>query len=142
MSLDTKAKLHLSISVNLALWNYESWSGSMMDLKLLDTFHDKTACRALKISMAQAKEERLKNETLRKMFCNIEPLSTTWRKRVLKFVGRTTLQPQTALPRQCLPCFVLGKRRAGHPSRATKYLLIESIRLLMLSVPHSRNYQH
>ena len=48
-----------------------------MDLNLLDAFHHKTMRRTLKIGMAQAKEDRLKNETLLKMLYNIEPLCMT-----------------------------------------------------------------
>ena len=63
MSLDTKIKLNLVRSVNLALWNYEPWSGNKMDLKLLDVFHHKTMRQKLKINVTQVKEDRLKTKS-------------------------------------------------------------------------------
>ena len=113
-----------------------------MDLKLLYAFNHKTMRRTLKINMTQVKEDILKNETLRKMFGNIEPLSMMWWKRVLKFIGRAIFQPRTALSRQILSCFVLGKCRIGHSFRNVKYSLIENIRLLMPSMCHSGNFKH
>ena len=113
-----------------------------MDLKLLYAFNHKTMRRTLKINMTQVKEDILKNETLRKMFGNIEPLSMIWRKRFLKFIGRTIRQPRTDFSRQCLSCFVPVKHIIGCPFRNVKDLIIESIRLLTPSMPHSENLKN
>ena len=114
----------------------------MIDLKILDAFYHKAVRRILKINMVQAKEERSKNETLQKMRCSTEPLSTIWQKIVLKFIGRASRQPQNSLSFQFLSCFVPYKRCEGHPFRTIKDSLIGSIRLIMPSEHHSVNYQY
>ena len=62
LSLESKIKLYLAMSVNLALWNCELWSGNVGDLKLLDTFHHRSLRRIMHISMNQVKLERLTNK--------------------------------------------------------------------------------
>ena len=39
MSLETKVKLFLSIPLNFALWNRETWAENKLELALLDSFY-------------------------------------------------------------------------------------------------------
>ena len=99
VSIETKIKLYLAIPVNLVLWNCETWSGNTTDLNRIDIFHHKTIRRILGINMTDVEKQHITNEKLRGMFGNIDPLSTIWRKRVLKFIGRSICQHSTALAR-------------------------------------------
>jgi len=142
VSIETKVKMYLAIPVNLLLWNSESWSGNSTDLQQIDVFHHKTIRRILGINMADVKEHHITNESIRRQFGNIDLLSTIWRKRVLTFIGRTICQPNTALSKQCLSGSVGGKRIKGRPFRTCKDAFIESIRLLIPSMPHTGNFNY
>ena len=142
VSTETKVKLYLAIPVNLALWNAETWSRNAGDLKLLDTFHHKSIRRILGINMSMVKDDHIKNEQVRTLFGNIDLLSTIWRKRLLNFIGRASRNSPSALSSQCLSCHIHGQRIRGRPFRTYKDAMIESLCLLIPSMPNNGNYKY
>ena len=137
VSLETKVSLFLAIPVNLALWNSETWSGNKVDLSMLDAFHHKAIRRILKIKMSEVKSEKINNLNLRKRFGNVKALSETWRHRLLKFVGRTIRQEKHSLSRLFLSVHIDNALLNGRPFRKNKDAIVESLRLLMPSLPES-----
>ena len=136
-SLETKVSLHLAIPVNLALWNSETWSGNKVDLSILDAFHHKAIRRILKIRMSDVKSEKITNLKLRNRFRNVKALSEIWRQRLLKFVGRTIRQEHHSLSRLFLSVHIDNTLLNGRPFRKNKDAIVESLRILIPSLPES-----
>ena len=139
ISIDSKIKLYLAIPVNLALWNCKLWSGNIVVLKALDTFHHKSVRRILHILISQVKVEKLTNKHIRTKFSNIKQLSEIWRSRLLLFMGRASRQPSLKLSFQAITATIPGKRLTGRPFRTNKDAIVESIRKLIPCTPHYEN---
>ena len=141
-SLETKIRLYQAIPVNLVLWNAEIWSGNQADLDALDIFHHKAIRRILHINMIQVKDERLKNEELRKRFGNIPSLSVLWRQRLLKFIGRAARQKSSSLSHRTLSLHIDGLRPRGRPYRTCKDATVEALRQLIPSIPENGTFYY
>ena len=132
----------MAIPINLVLWNSEIWSGNKADLKAIDTFHHKAIRRILHINMNQVKNERITNEEIRCRFNNIPPLSTIWRQRLLKFIGRSARQNHSSLSFLTLSLHIKGSRSRGRPYRTNKDAIVESLRGLIPSLPENGTFHY
>ena len=133
-------KNHTLIIINCR--NSETCSGNKTNLAKLDVFHHKSISRILKIRMNEVDEERTSNRKLRRRFGDIKTLSETWWCRLLKLIGRTTRQDEHTLPKIFLSVHVEGSMLQVKPFRKNKDAIVESLRMLMPSMPESSDCKH
>ena len=67
----SKYLIFLAISINLLLWGCESWALRTSLLEKLEVFIHRIILRILGISMAEVKDQRITNETVRREFFGI-----------------------------------------------------------------------
>ena len=79
----------------------------------------------------------MSNRKLRSRFGDIKSLLEIWRCRLLKFIGRTTRQDEHMLPKLFLSMYVKGSTLHSRPFRKNKDTIVESLRMLMPSMPES-----
>ena len=92
--------------------------------------------------MLQVKDEKLKNVQVWQKFGNIKSLSETQRTRLLKFVGRVARQPSSTLSLKSLTTVMDGTRIVRRPFRLNKDAIVESLRILILSIPYKGNINY
>jgi len=68
--------------LNALLWGAESWNLSKKNLCKLNAFHHSAMRCILGINMERVKNERIKNVTIRKTFCNLPPVDYYINRRV------------------------------------------------------------
>ena len=72
-----------------------------------------------------------RNEEVRRKVGNMPPSSTIWRKKVLKFIGRTTRQRNNFLLHRAMTLWVDGSRIRDYLHRTNKDAIVESICILV-----------
>ena len=99
-----------------------------MDMEKCEVFHHKAMRRKLKMSMAAAKEEKIKNEMVRKMLLNEEALVDSWMKRQLLFLGRIAGLSNNECPKILFTATCDDKRARGRPYRTARDAMVENMR--------------
>jgi curved DNA-binding protein CbpA len=134
IDLKTKHSFFLAIPINLLLWGCESWALKESALKKLDAFLHRSIRRILGIKMSQVREERIRNEQVRKDFFDIPDIRKQIAARQLSFIGKTLRHPSpTHLPRQLITAWVNNKRPRGGVLTTNKKLILKALRLLYSS---------
>ena len=81
--------------------------------------------------MQQVQDEKIKNETVRKLFFNIPSTKEYIAIRQSSFLGKILRHPKpTHLPKQLLPAWVNNKRPVGPPITTNKKSFLKSITML------------
>ena len=125
------------MTANLVMWNYELWSGNKNDLAKLDAFHHKSIRRILNIRMKAVEEVRMSNRKLRRRFGGMTQISEMCRYRMLNSIRRTMHQDEHMLPKLFLCAHIKGSVLNGRPFRKNNCAIVESLRMLMPSIPES-----
>jgi hypothetical protein len=117
IELKTKHSFFLAIPINLLLWGCEAWALKESDFDRLDTFFHRSIRRILGINMMKVREERIKNEEVRKEFFNTHDIcSTMIAARQPNYIGKVICHPNpNHLPLQLLSAWVNHKRPRGGP---------------------------
>jgi hypothetical protein len=68
--------------LNAPLWEAKSWNLSKQTLCKLSAFHHSAMRWSLSINMERVKNDRIKNITIRKTFCNLPPVNYYIKRRV------------------------------------------------------------
>ena len=68
VSTCAKQKIYVACVISILLWGAETWAMTATHTKRLETFHHRSLCIILKISMARVKDKHITNEQVRKMF--------------------------------------------------------------------------
>ena len=108
LDLTTKKSFFLAIPVNLLLWDCESWALKESDYAKLDAFLHRSARQILRIKMSTVREERIRNEQVRKMFQDLLDIRSMVAARQLHFVSKTVRQHPDPehIPKQLLAAWV------------------------------------
>ena len=93
--VDTYSKylIFRAIRMNLLVWGCEAWSLRKSLLMKLEVFLTRNICCILKISMFQAKRERITNDQVRKRFYDIPCVENMIAARLLSFIGKAVQNP-------------------------------------------------
>ena len=84
-----KYLLFRAIPINLLLWGCETWSLMQQSLlNKLEVFLHKSICRILQISISQAKDMKIRNETVRNTFYAMPCVKNMIAARQLNFIGK------------------------------------------------------
>jgi hypothetical protein len=75
---------------------------SQKKLCKLNAFHHSAMRCILGINMERVKNERIKNVTIRKTFCNLPPVDYYINRRVWNYIGKIARQEQDHLPKNTL----------------------------------------
>jgi hypothetical protein len=78
--MDIKFNVYHTIPVNAALWGCETWDICDFDVNRLNVFHRRSICMIWGVSMRKVREERIRNEEIRKIIFDI-PLLANYAKR-------------------------------------------------------------
>ena len=137
--MQTKAKLHLKIPLNLLFWGSDNWSGEKVDVSKSEVLRRKSFHRVLVISMMREKDERLKSEDATKSF-NIEKFETVCRKQQLLLIGRTVRldKKETIL----IISAMMGKCSRGRNFCAMRDSFVESTQVLLPSCDPKGDVKH
>ena len=114
-SVDNHSKylIFLAIPINLLLWGCESWALRTSLLKKLEVFLHRSIRRIPGISMTEVKDQRITNETVRRIFFGILNIEEQIAKRQLPFIGKVTNNSDEHLFTKLLTAWCNHKRRRG-----------------------------
>ena len=105
--------MFLVIPINLLLWGCESWALWTSLLKKLEVFLHRRIRRILGISMNEVKDQRIKNETVRRNCFGILNIEEQIATQQLTFIGKMTRNSDNHLPTKLLTAWCNHKRRRG-----------------------------
>ena len=74
VELWAKVSIYKACVLTTLLWGAETWAFTTTTEKRLETFHHRSICIILGISMRQVEQERITNDDVRKRFQNIESI--------------------------------------------------------------------
>ena len=106
----SKYLLFRAIPMNLLLWGCETWSMRQTLLNKLEIFMHRSIRRILDISMSQVKDERIRNENIRKIFYDIPIVENMIAARQLDFIGKAIRAPPDRPSRIMLTAYCNNQR--------------------------------
>jgi hypothetical protein len=130
-----KYLLFRAVPMNLLLWGAETWSLRKSQLDKLEVFLHRSIRRILQISMSKVREERLRNEKVRRMFYSIPCVRNMIAARQMDFVGKMIRGPPDRPSRNMITACCDHKRRTGRPQTTGKNFMVENLRLLFQEIP-------
>ena len=89
----SKYLLFRAIPMNLFLWGCETWSIRKALSNKLEVFLHRNIRRILRVLMTKVREDRIRNEHVRRMFYDIPRVSNMIAARQLDFIGKTIRGP-------------------------------------------------
>ena len=124
------AKVHIyqACVLSVLLWGSENWALTETFEHRLEVFHHRSIRRILKIRMQRVKDERLTNEKIRSMFCNIRTIKDLICLRKLTFLQHLTTEWQP--PSTILSSWMNSNRLKGRPrctTRSTTLVLLKQL---------------
>ncbi len=131
--VDLKAKylFFLAIPINTLLWGCESWAIREDHHKKLDVFVHSSVRRILGINMLTVREERLRNEKVRKMLFNIPNARQMVAARQTSYLGKIIRHHNTDhIPKQLLTAWVNNPRPKRGVLFTNKKSLVNSLNML------------
>ena len=93
LDLYNKYLLFRAIPMNLLLWGAKTWSLRKTQLDQLEVFLHRSVRRILQISMSTVREEKIRNERVRKMFYSILCVRNMIAARQTDFIGKMIRGP-------------------------------------------------
>ena len=130
VDLRTKVLLYKAIPLNLLLWGAENWAQNSADIEKLERFHHKAIRRILGISMTQVRDERIKNDEVRKRFGGIASIKLIIAKKQLKWVGKIVRMDKKQIPPKILTGFIKKPRSTGRRFKTTRDGIFNNLQLL------------
>ena len=124
-------RIFMAIPLNLLLWGCKSWALKKSSIDKLDVFLHKSIRRILRIPMSQVKDERIKNERIRKIFYNIPDIKSLIAIRQCRFVGRVVRGPEDNPPKALLSAWCNHTRVRGGQLTTSKKSIVNSLRILL-----------
>jgi hypothetical protein len=118
IDLRAKALLYVRGRLNVLLWGAESWNLSKHNLNKLNVIHHLAIRWILGISMKKVKNERIKNTSIRKKFCNLPPVDYYIKRTVWNFIGKIVQQEQDHLPKKLMGAWIQCPRKLGQPQKS------------------------
>jgi hypothetical protein len=97
VDLRAKALLYIGGPINALLWGAKSWNLSKKNLNKLNIFHHSAMRWILGINMERVKNERIKNISTRKAFCNLPSIEYYIKRRVWNYIGKIVRQEVSTL---------------------------------------------
>jgi len=88
LDIYNKYLLFRAIPMNLLLWGAETWSLRKSQHDQLKVFLHRSIRRILQISMTKVREDRIRNENVRKIFYSIPCVQNTIAARQADFIGK------------------------------------------------------
>jgi hypothetical protein len=143
IDLKTKHSFFLAIPINLLLWGCKSWALKESAFKKLDAFLHRSIRQILGIKMSKVREERIRNEQVRKDFFDIPDIRKQIAARQLSFIGKMLRHPSpTHLPRQLITAWVNNKRPRGGVLTTNKKSILKALHLLYSSKSRTHLMEH
>jgi hypothetical protein len=130
-----KYLLFRAVPMNLLLWGAETWSLRKSHLDKLEVFLHRSIRRILQISMTNVREQRLRNDKVRRMFYSIPCVRNMIAARQMDFVGKMIRGPPDRPSRNMITACCDHKRKTGRPQTTGKNFMVENLRLLFQDVP-------
>jgi hypothetical protein len=131
----SKYQLFRAIPMNLLLWGCETWSIRTALLNKLEVFLHCNIRRILRVSITRVKDERIKNEHVRRMFYDIPRTRNMIAARQMKFIGKVTRGPSNRPAQHMLTACCDNTRLTGRPFLHNKDHIVRNLRLLFADVP-------
>ncbi len=131
--VDLKAKylLFLAIPTNTLLWGCESWAVREDHHKKLDVFVHSSVRRILGINMLTVREERLRNEEVRKMLFDIPDARRMIAARQMSYMGKIIRHHNPEhIPKQLLTAWVNNPRPKRGVLFTNRKSLVNSLNML------------
>ena len=138
----SKYLLFRAIPMNLLLWGCETWSMRQTLLNKLEIFMHRSIRRILDISMSQVKDERIRNENIRKIFYDIPIVENMIAARQLDFIGKAIRAPPDRPSRIMLTACCNNQRRVGRPQLHNKNFIVRNLKLLFSRIPTTNIDRH
>ena len=131
----SKYLLFRAIPMNLLLWGCETWSMRKALSNKLEVFLHRSIRRILRVSVTKMKEERIRNEHVRRMFYDIPRVCNMIAARQLDFIGKVVRGPYDRPAQQMLTACCDQVRRVGRPFLHNKDFIVKNLQLLFANVP-------
>ena len=121
--------------MNLLLWGCETWSLRKSLLDKLEVFLHCNIRQILRVSMFKVKEERIRNEHVRRMFYDISHVRNMIAARQMDFIGGAVRLPPDRPAQRMLTKCCNNTRLVGRPFLHNKDHIMKNLRLLFSEVP-------
>ncbi len=121
--------------MNILLWGCETWSMRKALANKLEVFLSCSIRRILHVLITRVKEERIRNEHVRRMFYDIPRVGNMIAARQMDFIGKIIRAPSDRPAQWMLTACCDNIRPVGRPFLHTKDYIIKNLRLLFANVP-------
>ena len=121
----------MAIPINLLLWGCDAWALRECHFDKLDTFLHKSIRRILRITMTEVKEEKIRNEKVRKLFYNIPDMRSIIAARTSRFIGKVVRGPNDNPPKLFLTAWCNHPRPPGRPITTNKNSVVKALKTLL-----------
>ena len=135
LELWSKYLLFRSTPMNILLWGCETWSMRKALANKLEVFLHRSIRRILHVSITRVKEERIRNEHVRRMFYDIPRIGNMIAARQMDFIGKIVRASPDRPAQQMLTACCDNIRPVGRPFLHIKDYIIKNLRLLFANVP-------
>ena len=117
----------MAIQINLLMWASESWALKKSLVKSFDVFLRRSTRRALGITILDARNEHVNNETIRKIFFNTLSTQKMIKIRQLLLLGKVARNSNDQTPSKLLTSRTFHKRRPGIIVYINRRIIVESL---------------
>jgi hypothetical protein len=131
LSVHSPCTLYWRPAKRASIWGAESWNLSKQNLNKLNVFHHSAIRWILGINMEKVKNERIKNTSIRKAFCNILPVEYYIKRRVWNFIGKIVRQEHDHLPKKLMGAWIRCPRKTGQPQKSCRNLAVSTLRMMI-----------
>jgi hypothetical protein len=135
LDIFSKYLLFRTIPMYLLLWGCKTWSIHQALLDKLEVFLHRSIQQILHVSMTCVKEERIRNEHMRRMFYNIPCVQNMIAMRQLDFIGKAIRGAPNRSARSLIAACCAHKRLVGCPFLHNKDAIVKNLCLLSANVP-------
>ena len=109
-----KGELYQILITTILLYGCETWNAREDSLRKLRTCHRRFIRSILRITPWQMHKAHITSDDLERKL-NVPNVIDACRSRLLKWVGKMCLMPETRLPRRMMTCWVRNPRKIGRP---------------------------
>ena len=137
-----KHTIFMAIPINLLLWGCESWALRESHYDKLDAFLHKSIRRILRITITEVREEKIRNERIRKIFYNIPDIRSIIAARISRFIGKVIRGPNDNPPKLFITAWCNHPRRPGKPLTTNKTTVVKALKTLLPETMESDDKGH
>lgn len=121
LSIKLRTKLYEALVLETLLFGCESWALKVADRKKLEAQHHRFLRKMLNITIYQVKENRIKNEEVRRKCGGSQTLAQTMELKRARWLEKIAKMPETRGPRKLFLAWTSDPRPKQRPSQSLRH---------------------